>query len=32
MATKLAAPIIRIADSILLKGTLKRIARHEKNG
>src|ERR1700737_4766292 len=32
-ATKLAAPIIRIADSISLGGgTLKRIARHEKNG
>src|SRR5665213_1722557 len=31
-ATKLAAPIIRIADSISLAATLKRIARHEKNG
>src|SRR5260370_13894807 len=31
-ATRLAAPIIRIADSISLGGTLKRIARHEKNG
>jgi hypothetical protein len=32
MATKLAAPIIRIADSIWLQLTLKRIDRHGKNG
>src|SRR5882757_6874997 len=32
MATRLAAPIIRIADSISLRHTLGRIGRHEKNG
>src|SRR5271168_4188423 len=32
LATRLLTPIIRIADSISLKGTLKRIRRHEKNG
>jgi hypothetical protein len=31
-ATRLAAPIIRIADSLSLEPTLKRIRRHEKNG
>src|SRR5258705_5540540 len=32
MATRLAAPIIRIADSIWLGATLKRIRHYEKNG
>src|SRR3954452_11684146 len=32
MATRLAAPIIRIADSIWLAGTLERIGRRGKNG
>jgi hypothetical protein len=32
MATRLAAPIIRIADSIWLGATLKGIRHHEKNG
>src|SRR6267378_3849350 len=31
-ATRLKAPIIRIADSISLQHTLERISRHEKNG
>jgi hypothetical protein len=31
-ATRLAAPMIRIADSIRLGDTLERILRHEKNG
>src|SRR5271170_2688123 len=31
-ATRLAAPMIRIADSLWLGDTLGRIARHEKNG
>src|ERR1700730_12892370 len=31
-ATRLKAPIIRIADSISLERTLTRIGRHEKNG
>jgi hypothetical protein len=32
IATRLAAPIIRIADSIWLRRTLKRIGRRGKNG
>ena len=32
IATRLAAPIIRIANSIWLGRTLKRIGGHEKNG
>src|SRR5882757_10609574 len=31
-ATRLTAPIIRIANSIPPKRTLRRIGRHEKNG
>src|ERR1700722_9786967 len=32
IATRLAAPMIRIANSLWLSDTLRRIWRHEKNG